>query len=129
MGSCGTKIPKENSYTQQKSTYSNHTVLEEVSDDEGGNYSHQHQHSQQYSSPQQFNSNGSIMNHNKPNQVSAMNGNIPSNSHTTNVQSIQCPTYQKLREMGFDSKLAKEASDKYPVNVNDAMEYAWSKQH
>ena len=127
MGSCGSKIPKEHSYTQSRPTYSTHAKLEEVSDDEGGNYTHQYGHSyQQNSSTQQ--SNGSIMsndNDNDKSKVSATNRTALSN--TRSVEFIQCPTYQKLREMGFDSKLAKEASEKHPVNVNDAMEYAWSK--
>ena len=130
MGSCGTKIPKEHSYTQPKSTNSNHRILEEISDDEGENFTHQNQkshhssHQNSSSTSYRENNDGSINTHNKSNGVSTMNRSVASNKSIT-----YSPTYQKLREMGFDSELAKEASDKYPINVNDAMEYAWTKQN
>mmetsp|Transcript_51832 Transcript_51832/g.46529 ORF Transcript_51832/g.46529 Transcript_51832/m.46529 type:complete len:129 (-) Transcript_51832:131-517(-) len=128
MGSCGTKIPKEHSYTQPKSTNSNHKILEEISDDEGENLTHQYHHSSHpNSSRENLCNDGS--NKSKSDGIATMNRTVASNNSTNSVHTIQSPTYQKLREMGFDSKLAREASDKHPINVNDAMEYAWTKQN
>ena len=124
MGSCTTKLQKEHSYTQPKHTNSNHQILEELSDGEGDGENMIH--NDQYPTQKQHDS--SSTNHHS----STSNINNNDTSHITNNDSNNInlsPTYQKLREMGFDSSLAREASSKFPINVNDAMEYAWTKQN
>ena len=122
MGACGAKLQQENSYSHQSNTvHTNHVLLDEESDPENDEPSLKYP----------YNETNNVSNkQNQENQYPTISSSdsIQSNQAAEAGNHIQNPTYFRLRQMGFNEALSKEASLQHPTNMNGATDYALSKQ-
>ena len=121
MGSCGTKVPKEHSYTNIKPNKANHRISEDTSEDNGRNSI-------------DINKNSSTFNRQKHDR--SINADNKSNTATTikesatsNKPSPHSPIYQILQDVRHNDHNAilndksSSASDLFGVGANDIVHH------